>query len=73
MRNALAKVSIGHAEMGAAPIRTIFAQPTGDQARGHVDVVADRLARQFPDVAQLLLDAKADLTALADFPHAHWQ
>jgi putative transposase len=31
MRNALAKVSKGHAEMVAATIRTIFAQPTGDQ------------------------------------------
>jgi putative transposase len=73
MRNALAKVSKGHAEMVAATVRTIFAQPTGDDARAHVDVVADTLARQFPTVAELLRDAKADLTAFADFPHAHWQ
>ena len=73
MRNALAKVSKGHAEMVAATIRTIFAQPTGDEARKHVDVVADMLDGQFPAVAQLLRDAKADLTAFADFPHAHWQ
>jgi putative transposase len=73
LRNALAKVSKGHAEMVAATIRTIFAQPTGDEARRHVDVVADMLTKQFPAVAQLLLDAKADLTAFADFPHAHWQ
>jgi putative transposase len=52
MRNALAKVSKGHAEMVAATIRTIFAQPTGDQAREHVDVVADMLATQFPAVAR---------------------
>ena len=31
------------------------------------------LAGQFPAVAQLLLEAKADLTAFADFPHAHWR
>jgi putative transposase len=73
MRNALAKVSKGHAEMVAATIRTIFAQPTGAEARAHVDVVADMLAKQFPAVAALLHDAKADLTAFADFPHAHWQ
>ena len=73
MRNALAKVSKGHAEMVAATIRTIFAQPTGDDARAHVDVVAGMLAGQFPAVAELLRDAKADLTAFADFPHAHWQ
>ncbi len=73
MRNALAKVGKGHAEMVAATIRTIFAQPTGGEARAHVDVVADMLAKQFPAVAALLHDAKADLTAFADFPHAHWQ
>ena len=31
------------------------------------------LAGQFPAVAELLRDAKADLTAFADFPHAHWR
>ncbi len=31
------------------------------------------LTDQFPTVAQLLLDAKADLTAFSDFPRAHWQ
>jgi putative transposase len=31
------------------------------------------LAGEFPAVAELLLDAKADLTAFADFPQAHWQ
>ncbi len=28
---------------------------------------------QFPAVADLLRQAKTDLTAFADFPHAHWQ
>jgi putative transposase len=73
MRNALARVGKGHAEMVAATIRTIFAQPTADATRNHVDIVADTLAGQFPAVAELLLNAKADLTAYADFPHAHWR
>jgi putative transposase len=73
MRNALAKVNKGHAEMVAATIRTIFAQPTLDTVRQHVDEVAGMLAKQFPAVAELLRDAKADLTAFADFPHAHWR
>ena len=68
MRNVLAKVSKGHDEMVAATIRTIFAQPGQQQVRAHVDLVADMLAGQFPAVAQMLLDAKADLTAFADFP-----
>ena len=33
MRNALAKVNKGHAEMVAATIRTVFAQPTGPKVR----------------------------------------
>jgi putative transposase len=73
MRNALAKVSAGHGEMVAATIRTIFAQPIGDQVRAHVDLVAGMLQGQFPAVADLLRDAKTDLTAFADFPHAHWR
>jgi putative transposase len=73
MRNALAKVGKGHAEMVAATIRTIFAQPGPTQVREHVDLVAGMLAGEFSAVAELLRDAKADLTAFADFPQAHWR
>ena len=73
MRNVLAKVPKGHAEMVAATIRTIFAQPGQAEVRAQVDLVADMLHGQFPAVAQMLLDAKADLTAFADFPRSHWQ
>jgi len=73
MRNALAKVNKGHAEMVAATIRTVFAQPTGPKVREQLDDVAGLLRGEFPAVADLLLDAKADLTAFADFPMAHWQ
>jgi putative transposase len=73
MRNALAKVSKGHAEMVAAAIRTIFTQPTGSGVRDHVHVVADMLAEKFPAVAELLRDAGPDITAFADFPEAHWR
>jgi putative transposase len=73
MRNALAKVSKGHAEMVAATIRTIFAQPGPAEVRAQVDNVALMLKSEFPAVAQLLLDAKADLTAFADFPLPHWR
>jgi putative transposase len=73
MRNALAKVTKQHTELVAATIRTIFAQPKPDEVRTHVDVVADMLRGQFPAVAELLQEAKEDLTAFADFPHAHWR
>lgn len=34
--------------------------------------MADMLVPRFPSVADMLLEAKADLTALAGFPQAHW-
>ena len=71
MRNALARVGKGQAEMVAAAIRTIFAQPTADTVRDAVENVATTLDRQFPAVALLLRDARADITAFADFPQAH--
>lgn len=73
MRNALAKVTKGHTEMVAAAIRTIFTQPTGPLVRDHVDLTADLLRERFPAVADLLDQAKTDLTAFADFPEAHWR
>ena len=73
MRNVLAKVSKGDDEMVAATIRTIFAQPGQAEVRAQVGLVADMLRGRFPAVADMLLEAKADLTAFADFPHAHWR
>ena len=58
--------------MVAAAIRTVFAQPDASHVRGQLREVAKTLKRQFPEVAAMLLDAGADLTAFADFPVAHW-
>jgi len=73
MRNVLAKVPKGHADMVAAAIRTIFAQPTGPLVREQVEVVAVMLEPQLPVVAAMLRDAKEEITAFADFPEAHWR
>jgi putative transposase len=73
MRNVLAKVSKGQAEMVAAAIRTVFAQPTGPGVRTHVEVVAGMLEQQFPSVAAMLREAREDITAFADFPESHWR
>lgn len=54
--------------MVAATIRTLFAQPTAESVRVHLDTVADMLGEQFPKVKEMLLDGKEDLTAFADFP-----
>ncbi|MER6218870.1 IS256 family transposase [Streptomyces sp. NPDC001674] len=73
VRNVFSVIPKGSAEMVAATIRTIFAQPTSDAVRAQLDTVADMLGRQFPKVKEMLLEAKEDLTAFADFPDQHWK
>jgi putative transposase len=72
LRNVLARVPKGSAEMVAAAIRTIFAQPTGAEVIEQLDKVAAMLTGKFPVVATMLLDAREDLTAFSAFPAAHW-
>ncbi len=73
MRNALARVPKGQSEWVAAAIRTIFAQPDAQLVRTQVETVAASLQTQLPAVAQLLRDAREELTAFAGFPPAHWR
>jgi putative transposase len=73
LRNVLARVPKGSAEMVAAAIRTIFAQPTGVEVTEQLDKVAAMLASKFPQVATMLADAREDLTAFTGFPVAHWR
>lgn len=73
VRNVFSVIEKGTGEMVAATIRTIFAQPTAEAVRAQPDTVADMLGRQSPKVKTMLLDAKEDLTAFADFPQPHWK
>jgi putative transposase len=73
MRNVLAKVPKADGEMVAAYIRTVFAQTTPDGVRGQLENVAATLAPKLPVVAGMLREAAEDITAFADFPHAHWR
>lgn len=73
VRNVFATIPKGSAEMIAATIYTVFAQPSADAVRTQLDTVADMLGRQLPRGREMLLDAKEDLTAFADFPHQHWK
>jgi transposase-like protein len=73
LRNVLARVPRGSAEMVAAAIRTIFAQPTGAEVIEQLDKVAAMLAPKFPRVAAMLADAREELTAFTTFPVAHWR
>jgi transposase-like protein len=73
VRDVFSVIERGSGEMVAATIRTIFAQTTGEQVRTQLNVVADMLGRQFPQVKTMLLDAATVITAFADFPPAHWK
>ena len=73
LRNVLGVVPKGSAEMVAAAIRTIFAQPDAEHVREQLDVIATMLGKQFPKVEAMLREAADDITAFADFPVAHWK
>jgi putative transposase len=73
MRNLLARVPKGHAEMVAATVRTIFAQPDPASTRDQLRLVADTFRDRHPAVSDLLLEAEADVCAYAAFPIPHWK
>jgi putative transposase len=73
MRNVWAKIPRASGEMVAAAIRTIFAQPDQAHVAAQFDEITTMLRRQFPVVADMLQDARADLLAFSAFPAAHWR
>ncbi len=73
LRNVLAKVPKGSAEMVAAAVRTIFAQPDAAAVADQLDAIAAKLGRQFPAVKAMLREAATDICAFAAFPTAHWK
>lgn len=73
LRNILAQVPKGNAEMVAAAIRTIFAQPDASHVREQLGVIAGMLGRQSAKVEAMLRDATEDLLAFTGFPPAHWK
>ena len=73
LRNVLAQVPKGNAEMVAAAVRTVFAQPDADHVRDQLDVIAGMLGRQLPKVETMLRDAAGDLLAFTAFPPGHWK
>ncbi len=60
-RDVLARVPKASAEMVAAAVRTILAQPDASHVRSQLEEVTRMLASQFRDVATMLADAAEDL------------
>ena len=73
LRNALALVPKQAAEMVAAAIRTVFAEPDPQVARQRWRQVADGFRERYPRLATLLDEAEDDVLAYLTFPAAHWR
>jgi transposase-like protein len=71
--NVLDAVAKTNAEMVAAAIRTIFAQPDAEHVSEQFEVIATMLGRSHPKVAAMLTDAREDLLAFTGFPTGHWK
>lgn len=68
LRNVLAQLPKGSAEMVAAATRTIFVQPDATHVCDQLDVIAGMLGRQFTKVETMLRAAEPELFASAAFP-----
>ena len=72
MRNVLAYVAQEQKPVVAAAIRSIFVQPTKEEARKEWRAVSDRLRPRFPKLSDLLNNAETDVLAYMSFPEEHW-
>lgn len=73
VRNALALVPKSAAQLVAATIRTVFAQPEPEMARQTWRQVADSFRSRYPKLAALLDAAETDVLAYLAFPPEHWR
>jgi putative transposase len=73
VRNALAVVPKAAAQLVAATIRTVFAQPDAAGAREQWRRVADGFRPRYPKLAERMDQAEADVLAYLAFPAEHWR
>ena len=73
VRNALALVPKSAAELVAASIRTVFAQPDTASGREQWRKVADGFRARFPRLADLMDGAEDEVLAYLSVPRAHWR
>ncbi|MBF6558522.1 MAG: IS256 family transposase [Acidimicrobiales bacterium] len=71
VRNALALVPKAAAQLVAATIRTVFAQPDAPSAREQWRRVADGFRGRYPKLAERMDEAEADVLAYLAFPPDH--
>jgi transposase-like protein len=73
LRNLLAKVPKSAQPWVATLVRTVFDQPDTDAVQAQFTRVLDTIGERFPDAAEHLDDAKADLLAFTAFPRELWR
>ena len=73
VRNALALVPKSAAELVAATIRTVFAQPDAASSREQWRKVADGFRERFPRLAELMDGAEDEVLAYLSVSRSHWR
>jgi transposase-like protein len=73
MKNLLCRVPRSAQPFVATLVRTIFAQPAAEEVQAQLDRVIMQLQDRFPEVARMLEEAAADITAFSSFPIENWR
>jgi transposase-like protein len=73
MRNLLTRVPKSAQSFVATMVRTIFAQPDAATVHEQHARIVGQLQTRFPEAAELLDEAAADLLAFTAFPKEHWR
>lgn len=73
MKNLLCRVPRSAQPFVATLVRTIFAQPAAEEVQAQLDRVIMQLEDRFPEVARMLEEAAADITAFSSFPIENWR
>ena len=73
LRNVLARVPRSAQGFVAAALKTVFSQPTQDEARAALHKAAELLRDKYPAAATLVEEAEDDVLSYMSFPDKHWR
>jgi putative transposase len=72
-RNLLTRVPRSAQPLVATLVRSIFAQPSGEEVSAQHGRVVEQLQERFADAAALLVEAAEDILPFTAFPSEHWR
>lgn len=73
LRNLLSKVPKSAYNIVLGVAKTIFKQPSKEEAKKAVTRAIELLRKKFPGAAEFLTEAEEDVLAFMDFPEKHWR